>query len=546
MVVDPIKLINHLVSSIMHRPIVVNKGNAIGTLRLPCPLHPDPDNMLSAVPGTETVFRCSNPSCRFHGDAIGLVTLVRKITVADALMLFGEGGEMSDCLPLPMKREEMEDYLENMESQATLKAYLSKCSQALRQDPGLLGFRSLMGRPGLKGLHPDVGLFVPDASDNLPRCMREFLKPKYKKSTLILYPFSKNGEITKIEVRDSTDLTFRHTVVVTSADAGVFGEEAAEYSGRIIAVEDPEVAAKLYSTYALGSLKAPPIIAFTGYPLPETLRNVTDIDLLSFADAPISTGFILRTLGCLEIRVGKVPAMRVSESNKKAGDITYPDFAFLQDSSNRNVRSLAHVLADRFAGKVTSGHSKEVLDALIEFQVPAMVRNLVKTEAGIKLKDKDAEAGQKLIAVLDSAQAGEPCNISLANGRMLHCGPDGIFAVRIGGSREAIGNVGLTVDTRIVEGSDEAFECTAVARGGFPPVKIKVFWKDLNADRLRKVVQGAYAELGLSPYVAFYSSSGYSWRDVMSKLAENSPVEKREPLKLGKKVSSNEVKLGKL
>jgi hypothetical protein len=204
------------------------------------------------------------------------------------------------------------------------------------------------------------------------------------------------------------------------------------------------------------------------------------------------------------------------------------------------------VLASRFAEKVSSGRAGDVLDTLVEFQVPAMVRNLIKSEAGIRLRGKEAEAGQKLVAVLDSAQAGEPCNVSLANGRVLHCGPDGIFAVRTGGSREAIGNVGLTVDARIVESGDEAFACTAVARGGFPPVKIKVFWKDLNADRLRKVVQGAYAELGLSPYVAFYSSSGYGWRDVMSKLAENSPVEKREPLKLGKKVSGGEIKLGRL
>jgi hypothetical protein len=546
MIVDPGKLINHLVNNITHRPIIVNTGNTGGLLRLPCPLHADPDNTLTVALGAETVFRCSNPSCKFRGDAVSLVSLAKEISVKEALKLFGKDGEFADCLPVPLKPDDMDDYLENMESQAALNAYLSKCSQALRRDPGLSGIRGLLVRPNAKGLHPEMGIFLPGDQADIPRCLREFLKPAYKKSALILYPFRRNGEITKIEVRDSTDNSFRRTVVVTNADAGVFGEGAAEYSGRIIATEDPAAAATLYAAYALGSTKPPPIVAFSGYPLPETLRNVTDIDLISIPGATVSTGFLLKTLSVPEVRPGKPPAMRIIEGKTPLGSMTFTSFGTLQCYNGEHVRGIAHMLASRFAEQVVSGHSKAVLDTLAEFQVPAMVRNLIKTEAGVRLTGKNAEAGQKLAAVLDSAQAGEPCNISLANGRVLHCGPDGIFAIRTGGSREAIGNVGLTVDTRVIEGSEEAFECTAVARGGFPAVKVKVFWKDLNADRLRKVVQGAYSELGLSPYVAFYSSSGYSWRDVVSRLAENSPVEKREPLKLKKKVSSNEVKLGKL
>lgn len=503
---------------------------------------------LLAIPGASTLFRCSNPSCKFKGDAVSLVSLVRGIPVRDALALFGEDGELHDCVPVPITSQEMEAYLANMESQATLRAYLSKCSQALRRAPEKSGLRAGLARSNLRMMHPDIGLFCTDEPDDVPRCLREFLKPKYRSRSLVLYPCSFNGDISRIEVTDGLDPAFRHTIVVTHPDTGVFGEDAGEVNDRLLAVERPDVAAKLFATYSSCSTRVPPIIAFRGYPLPETLRNVYNIYFLSFTDAPISERILLQTLSVPELKTGKPPTMRVVSFKNPVDQITFRDLDRLFKLGMDHMHTIQHFLALNLADMVEAGKPKEVLDLLAVEQAPTLVKNLVKDDAANRFPGSKANAGRKLIELLDSAPSGEPCNFTLANGERIHTGPDGISVIKPGGNLKAICNVGLTVETRLSLSGEfgEAFDCVATARGGFPAVKVRLGWRDLTAERMRIAVQQAYADMGLSPYVAFYTYGGIVWRDVVGKLAENCPVEKVKPLKFEKPVSSNEMKLGSI
>ena len=512
-----------------------------------CPLHPDADACLSFGKGPRVVFTCASPLCRFSGDAVSLVSLAKRIPVSEAILMFLDGGELADCVVDRFGQEDADAYLDAVKSQDLLKAYLDKCVHALRENPELSGIRAGMSRASLRLLHPNVGLFVP--GDDVPRCLRELEKPKYGKSRLILYPYTMNGEITRIEALDPSDTAFRHVAVVTHPDAGVFGE-LPEPPERVVVVDKPEVAAKLYSCYAQTSAKVPPVIACRGFPLPGSFAGVTNLDVLSFRDAPISTEFVLGAMSAADIKPGRAPVMRIADYR-----CTVMSTSGSTIDDPRGVGMMhdpQHFVAARFSDMVRDGRCKEVLDMLSSSQAPAMARNLVKAAAETQLSIRggfrgDARSAEKLVELLGSAELSGPCEMSLANGKAMHSGPDGIFAIRSGGSRDPICNVGLAVDSRIITSDGrEVFACTVSARGGFPAVKVEFLWSDLTADRMRASVQKAYAEMGLSPYVAFYSSNGFAWRDVVAKLAENCPVERRDrepPLGLGD-VSGGGIKIG--
>lgn len=512
-----------------------------------CPLHPDGDMCLSASSGPEVVFSCSHPVCRFRGDAAALVSLSRDIPLSEAVNLFMEGGELEDCMSKPLLASDVEAYFETADSQTVLKAYLARCVRALRRQPEKAAIRTGMSVANLRLLHPDAGLFL---DTDVPRCLRELTKPKYRKSTLILYPCTMSGEVTRIEVLDPANPNFRYMAVVTHPDTGVFGEASADICDRVLAVERPEVASRLWATYASGSTRRPPIVAFRGYPLPERFRNVTRIDLLSTADAPISTEFLLETLSAPEIKAGQTPEIRVVDWRSGTDAIRYEDITDFKATKAR-YNDIQYLVAKRFAAMVSDDKGAEVLSMLDAGQVPMVVRNLIKSTAETQLTIRggfggNSEPAEKLSELLGSSDCGEPSNVALANGRTLHCGPDGVFAVKMNGTREPMANVGLSVDSRRMSGDDEVFECTVAARGGFPAVPVRLSWRDLSADRMRSVVQRAYAELGLSPYIAFYTITGFAWRDVVSKLAENCRVEKPEPVELGKPIEGGSVRIGPL
>jgi len=509
-----------------------------------CPLHSDGDMCLSASPGPEVVFSCAHPVCRFRGDAAALVSLARDIPLSEAVGLFAEGGELEDCMLKPLLASDVEAYFEEADAQTVLKAYLARCVRALRRQPEKAGVRTGMSLNNLRLLHPEVGLFL---DSGVPRCLRELTKPKYRKSTFILYPFTMSGEVTRIEVLDPANPSFRYMAVVTHPDTGVFGEASADIGERVLAVERPEVAAKLWAVHGSGSTRRPPIVAFHGYPLPEAFRNTTRIDLLSTADAPVSTEFLLETLSAPEIKAGRAPEIRAVDWRSSVDSLRYDDISDFKATKAR-YNDLQYMVAKRFASMVSDGKGAEVLSVLDSVQVPMVVRNLIKSTAETQLAIRggfggNSEPAEKLTELLGSSDCGEPSNVALANGRTLHCGPDGVFAVKMNGVREPMANVGLSVDSRRMSGDDEMFECTVTARGGFPAVSVRMAWKDLVADRMRSVVQKAYSELGLSPYVAFYTVAGFAWRDVVSKLAENCRVEKSEPVELGKPVKCGSLKL---
>ena len=525
--VDPNRFMRHFGSSIRNIDQDV-KDKLLNSWT--CPLHQDTDMSLTVSSGSDKIFSCDNPVCRFHGDAVSLVALARKIPIKEALDLFRPGGEFSDCLKDPLRTEDADAYLGNVYAQSELKAYLSKCKQALRRNPEKACIRPGLSLSSVKLLHPDVGMFV---NQDVPPCLAEFKKPKYNKSCLILYPYTKDGEVTRIEVLDTTNPVFRHVVVVTHPNIGVFGEENVYGNKNIICVEKPEIAAVLYSTHALNSTTKPQIVSLQSYPLPESLHNVSFIHIVSTIDAPATVEFLIRTLSAPEVKSGKSPNIKVVYLGCKAIDVSAKELKNIYANASPNSREdVPRAIARQLTAMIKNGQDQRVLDILSKEQVPALVRNLIRTAAVTQIDRKGGfngceEETRELIKLLDNTKFSPSSSITLANGKIFNRSQTELTAYHIDGRRELMCNVGITVDSKVLScDGKEIYNCSVTHADNVPIVTVKLTDNDLRADKLRAAVLNAYSERGCNPYVAFYSIKHYLWKDVISKLAEHCVVAK--------------------
>lgn len=520
-------------SNIIHHSITTVKGQheiqgeSKISMRWCCPLHADNDNSLSTIESQDTIFKCDNPVCKFRGDAVSLVALARGISIRDALALFSPGNELADCLYEPLKVEEINAYLDNANTQSIVKTFLARCSQALRLNPEKAKIKVGMSRTSLRGLHPDMGLFV---NHDVPKCLAEFTKNKYKKSQLILYPYTKNGEVTKIDVVDMTNPLFRCTVVVTHPNIGVFGEDAVEHNKQLIVSELPEVTAALYATYALMSTRNPPIAAFQGYPLPETFKDITSLNIISTLDNPVSTEYLLRTITAPEIKIGKTPAIRVAQLQTRTASLSQVDLEQIQSGGHRGMHDVPYLLAKRFTSMVHDGNAQQVLNILDSEQVPMLARNIIKKAAENQLETRGGfnnseQATRDLIELLSTTNCNLTNIIQLANGKVFHRSQNRIEAVQVSGKKDLLCNVGITVESKVVSyKNEELLVCTIVHSDDVPVITVKLAERDFTPDRLRVIIRKAYTEKGVSPYIAFYNVPGFAWYDILSKLAEHCTV----------------------
>lgn len=527
--VDPYLLARHFGFSIRH-PAEPVKGKA--DVRIPCPLHPDPDTSLSvrSSEATGTVFSCDHPGCRFKGDAIALAALVRKTTAQKAVEMFRPGGEFSDCLSDPMSSDEAEAYAANANAQASVKAYLAKCRQALRLSPERGGIRTGVSQASARLVHPSAGLFVP--GDDVPRCLSEFSRPKYRGACLVLYPYERNGEVTRIDVFDSNNPVFRRTVVVTHPSVGVFGEDIVTGCQTVIAFDDPRSAATAYASCLLSMQKPLPITSFQGYPLPESMCGTQNIRIVSTSDRPVSTESVVRMLSAPVVLESGAPRFRIANTDKTARELTAHDLSIVMDARSGNAHDPHEFLVRRFAGMVRDGQQARIVEMLVDAQTPVVVRNMIREEAesivtGSKWSGGDLELARELVQLLSSDTIVPSADVRLANGKTLHSAPTEVYATGITGRGDLLCNVGLSVDSKIVSSDgEEILACTAThSDSNVPPVQVRITERDAgDADRLQSIVSKAFSAKGANPYVAFYRIHGYSWRDVFAKLSEHCAV----------------------
>ena len=475
------------------------------------------------TPSGEARFECVSPKCGFRGDAVSLVSVSRGIPVSAAIELFRPGGELSVALSEPLGEAEAGAYVDRSEAQAAVKSYLLACERELRRVPERSGIR-----PGLSAssrvMPEGVGLFA--GGIPVPRCLSEFSKPRYRGSTIVLYPFTFDGDVTYIEARDARDPSFSMTVPVTRHDIGVFREHAAPESRRTVYIaDDPVAAARLQIAYGQRHSGVAPVAAAASLPLPDSFRRACSVVLLSFLDFPVSLGRALSYIGADEIVSGRPsqPSVRVFETGRRSSDLT-PDSAesILSGSPGRDVAEWA---ARYMAGLVSKGRSAEMAEALSKASLPPVVASAMARYA-LTCSD-DAKACREVAEMLERPSPPRTSDIVLANGRSIRRGPASIVAVAPRGPSDTLANVGISVDSKIVSYSgEEVLSCSVTpADREVPQIRVSIpeeAWG--SAARLQGIVSKAFVARGFNTYVAFYDVKGYGWRDVLSRLGEGCPV----------------------
>jgi len=520
--VDPDTFLRHFDFSIRNPLPGVNARK-----RYTCPLHQDSDCSLTIYDGTDTVFKCVHPACGFMGDAVSLVALSRKITFRAAIDLFRPGGEFSDCVRGPLRTEDIDSYIENAGSQAELKTYLARCRRALKQSPEKARIRPGMSVTSAKLLHPCVGLFL---ESDVPKPLAEFTKPKYRGACFILYPYTKDGDVTRIDVVDSNNPVFRRTVVVTHPSLGVFGEELLDLRVRTIMVADrPEAACAMYSTWMQTRATKPAIVSFHGYPLPESFSDTKSIAVVSTVDSDASDEYLVRMMSAPEIVRGKNPSVKVAKIQKKAVDVSVTELELMSEGKLRAAKPLHEHVSIRLLDMARHGQEQEIVGLLAKEQTPIIARSILKSylEKLASERPGDGLLVERLCEAMSSDRMMLSGDIVLANGRSIHMGSTELSGHGARGIC-VLCNVGLSVESKIVSYDGKTiYVCSVACSDGSPSVSVRI--PDdaaCKVSSLQSIVVKAFSERGYNPYIAFYSVPGYSWPDILSKLSEHCQVKK--------------------
>ena len=474
----------------------------------------------------DAFFRCVDPRCGFAGDAVSLAARKFGYTEKDAILLFRPGGKLAGTLDEPLREDEIKAWEDNAFAQKQIRAYLVNCRRALLRTPEKCHLRPGLSQTNLRLLPEDIGLLVQDEA--MPRCLWEFRKPRYRKSTLILFPHVYNGDVTHIDVYDAEAPATKYVANVSRPDLGMFMGRFDEPQKRLFVAANPIAAAKMHISAMLTSAKRPPVVSISGYPLSDEFRGLEHIVFVSTPDAPMSVDDVLAamTSPCIVPGETEPPKIRVWSCEKRSFELVGNDFRLgtgvrLQDVGDWTVESMAALIA--------RSQSDVVANALRNNPMPEFMRKALLYFAQAKGRDKAVPEGSPnpyavLCDMLSGSQAVRGGDLVLGNGHVLKREPTRLSALQIRGGVDILANVGIVVDSKIVSYDGQEILCCTVTPqdGQVAPAKVRLpenCWD--SPGRIQKIVSKAFAARGQSPYVAFYEVACYKWRDILSKLAEH-------------------------
>ena len=467
---------------------------------------------------------CECPACGAHGDFPSLVAKAGGVGVADAVRELLRAGE------LEASARDAERYAARAASQAEVDEYLGRCVARLREAPHMCNIRAGMSASSLRQLPPDTGLHAPGpgASAQLPHAFALLAAPRYSRIPMTLYRYRFDGETTCVDAQNPRTMQREHRLRVTGgpADMGVYlGDfRPGEVPQALLATHDPRVAGLLYGAATAESLRTPPVVALAGFPLPGRFASVRTLYLLDVPDSPLPLPFALQAMrDPLVYGTGACPEVRVLSPRCPSADITAEDIRRLSGTDVRS-RPLREWIVDRVLS--LADRQEEVAIALLQ----AAASENVRVEVAGMLGDS---APKSLVETVLLPTAEPDDVFSLANGRLVKSTPVGIYAAAknpktgVVATRSLLCNVGVSVDSRVVDKGLETAVCTVTHPDvDVPSAQVRIpraHWG--NPDAIAEDVRAAYAEGGRTPYVAFYRSAGYAWSDIMQYLGSRCPVQ---------------------
>lgn len=489
-----------------------------------CPLHASAADTLRVHANSytgNTFFECMDPTCRFYGDAVSLLSAVKRLTITEAVAQFRPGGAYAHLLTEPLLDNEAAAYTEGRTTQSRIQAYVSQCQQACRQTPNKLQLRAGLSQSNLRVLPPEIGLLV--RGDEIPRPFQEFNKTKYQRTNHIVYPFTYNGEVTHIRVEDTASTLTTATITITRDDIGVYMERFDDMPRSVIATFDPHTASLLYGTYTAESSQRPPIIAIAGFPLPERFASLDILYLLSTQAQPLTLLNALQTLAVQNYVSGAVapPQIKVWEC-RDAAQITAEQLRHRLCNAEGGFALDAWLLRtmDRL---LSHDGTEEVYKAFYAVTLPDSVRlELIALAQHLKISKTGME-------IIQTAVAESTNRLILGNGCGIYRTTTALKALDRRGNESVLCNVGIAVNhkVRTYTGTEELIVTVTPADTATVPLVVRIpepIWG--KAKELQRHVIRAFGERNQAPYIAFYDRPGYDWRDIFCKLGEKCELHK--------------------
>lgn len=475
-------------------------------------------NERHVLPDLRGIPYCECPRCGARGEFPELVAKALAKGVEETVRTLNRSGE------LDAGTKDLETYVARKATQAEVDAHLSVCTDHLRQAPHLGNVRAGLSASNLRQLPPDTGLHV---RENAPCQFALLDAPRYQRTNLTLYRYRFDGETTCLDAQNPKTLQREHRLHVTGgpSDVGVYlGDyRFGEVPPVLLATHDPRIAAQAYGAWRAETTLPSPVVGVAGFPLPPRFEAVRTLYLLNAPDSPLPLAFAIRALmGPVVYGTEEAPDIRVLTPRAASSYITAEDLRRL--TRTKEYKPLRIWIQETLLGMAE--RREEIANALLQAKAPESVRTELAALVGSK-------APRELVETLLLPTRDPDDILTLANGRLLKVTPVGLWtAKRLPKTDEIkagtlLANVGLTVESRVVDDGAEVAVCTAThPDDDVPSVTVRLpksHWN--NPDALAEDIRAAWAETGRTPYVAVYRSGGYAWPDILQLLGSRCPVQ---------------------
>ncbi len=470
----------------------------------------------NALPDLRGVPYCECPACGARGDMFELVARAEGKPLKETVRTMVATGEL-DASP-----RAVDAYVSRKADQAAVSAHMDRCVAKLRAAPHMCGIRAGLSLSNLRQLPPDTGMYV---RADAPRQFAILAAQRYAQVPMTVYRYSFDGETSCLDVQNPKTLLREHRIRITGDVGTYLGDfREGEVPRTVLATHNPRSAGQIYGAMRAESSLMPPVMAIAGFPLPERFSAVRVLYLLDAPDSPLPIEFAVSAMSSEAVYGSEArPEMRVLSPNCPAADITASDVRMLSARTSRG-RSLANWLAAKLLSK--ADRTDEVACALLRAGASENTRAEIAALLG-------ADAPRTLVDAV-MLPTTEPDDVfTLGNGKMFRSTAVGIYAARRQSrtgeivSGQTLSNVGIAVDSRVLDGGVETACCTVThPDGDVPPVHVRIprpHWG--SPDAMAEDMRSAYAELGRTPYVALYRAGGYCWSDIMQFLGSHCPVQ---------------------
>jgi len=527
MKIDPQLFLKALGSSLPEDPAKRNNSKPI---HCRCPLHAGEDSMtIMCSPTGNMTFKCADQTCKFNGDAVALLCSKFKVSIKSAVDMLRPGGMLAACMTEPMRSEEAEAYIGKANTQLQVKAYLTRCQQLLARNPSKCRIRPGLSQSSMRLIPPEIGLL--EINDDMPEAFSEFRKPKYRKSNLITFPYTYNGDVTHVVVIDADNPACRYDISIIRPDFGVFGEEALcnDDIKHIVVMSDPIAASVFYGTLQSSMSRRAPVVAVSGFPLPHSFSGVADVVLLEFSDSRISLDYMLGAIESDDIVEGEEvqPKLKVYSYRYSSRDAKQELFNFIRIMGSHSTDSddgvsIEYAVAKEINKFIEAGKKDEVLNILKDHPLSAHAKESIAVASNDRMYDSAC------LDILKETSAYEAGKLVLGNKKVLISTPTSLTCLGSMSASSVLTNFGIRVDKRVRGEDTDYLDCLITPDDKtVMPVSVHIPEKVWHSHtRIRSLISNAFAETGQTPYIAMYDAQGVSWYDVMSKLAEGCKVRK--------------------